>query len=266
MSSGQLDHMKFTNVCFFLIYFLSATCNVGAQVVPLPKAHAHNDYLHEHPLKDALRFGFTSVEADVYSINGELYVSHERPEKLTGITLKELYLNPLQSLMRSHNATVYPNYYGEFYLLIDIKDDAVETYKVLKEQLLTYPELLRNPHFKIYLTSFQDIHFVLNDPARVVGIDGRLGDLNKGYGTEQVPVVSESFQKITRWNGKDSLTANQFELVKQFISKVHAEGKKCRVWAIPDEPNAWRRLLADGIDFINTDRLEAFSDFMAKHN
>ena len=230
----------------------------------MPMAHAHNDYLHEHPLKDALRFGFTSVEADVYLINGELYVAHERPEKLAGITLKELYLNPLQNLMRSQNAKVYPNDYGKFYLLIDLKNDAVETYKVLKQQLLTYPEFLHNPHFNIYLTSFQDLHFVLNDPARVVGVDGRLNDLHKGYGTEQVPVVSESFKKLTQWNGNDSVTANQFALAKQFIDKVHAEGKKCRVWAIPDEPSAWRRLLADGIDFINTDRLAAFSDFMAK--
>ena len=36
------------------------------QVVPLPNAHAHNDYEHKRPLFDALDHGFCSVEADVF--------------------------------------------------------------------------------------------------------------------------------------------------------------------------------------------------------
>ncbi len=32
----------------------------------VPIAHAHNDYEHEQPLYNAMKAGFTSVEADVY--------------------------------------------------------------------------------------------------------------------------------------------------------------------------------------------------------
>ena len=40
------------------------------RVVPLMRAHAHNDFQHTRPLLDALDCGFSSVEADVYSEAG----------------------------------------------------------------------------------------------------------------------------------------------------------------------------------------------------
>lgn len=42
--------------------------------VAWPQAHAHNDYRHEQPLREALACGFTSVEADVHLVDGELYL------------------------------------------------------------------------------------------------------------------------------------------------------------------------------------------------
>ena len=37
---------------------------------PLAQAHAHNDYEHTRPLHDALDHSFTSVEADVWLVDG----------------------------------------------------------------------------------------------------------------------------------------------------------------------------------------------------
>ncbi|EHQ24901.1 PI-PLC domain-containing protein [Mucilaginibacter paludis] len=246
-----------------LFFALFACCSLTAQVKPIVRAHAHNDYMHTHPLKDALALGFTSVEADIYLINGELFVSHERPEKTNPLkTLKSLYLDPLQKIMQANNNRVYKNYDGIFYLMIDIKSDSLHTYQALKAQILGYPEFLHNPHFKIYLTSFEDLHFVLKDKASIAGIDGRLADTKKGYSLAQVPVISEAFKTITHWNGKDTITENQYNQVKAFITQVHRDGKKCRLWAIPDQPEVWRRLLNDGMDFINTDKLQEFNQFI----
>ena len=47
---------------------------------PHPAAHAHNDYEHDRPLLDALEHGFTSVEADVWLVDGELRVAHDRED------------------------------------------------------------------------------------------------------------------------------------------------------------------------------------------
>ena len=62
------------------------------QVVPLAKAHSHNDYLQARPLSEALAEGFCSVEADVFFEDGDLFIGHAIP---SAETLEELYLKPL---------------------------------------------------------------------------------------------------------------------------------------------------------------------------
>jgi len=65
-----------------------------SQEIEIIKGHAHNDYENENPLYDALENGFISVEADVHLIDDQLYVSHDRPEKLDSVfTLKTLFLS-----------------------------------------------------------------------------------------------------------------------------------------------------------------------------
>jgi hypothetical protein len=60
----------------------------AAEPKPLVRAHAHNDYEHARPLFDALDRGFCSVEADVYLIDGELLVAHDRKDVKAGRTLR----------------------------------------------------------------------------------------------------------------------------------------------------------------------------------
>ena len=69
-----------------------------AAVSPLPRAHAHNDYQHTRPLLDALNQGFCSVEADIYLVEGQLLVGHDRDELSTERTLQSLYLEPLRNV------------------------------------------------------------------------------------------------------------------------------------------------------------------------
>lgn len=44
------------------------------------RAHAHNDYAHDRPLHAAIENGFCSVEADIFLINGQLLVGHDRTD------------------------------------------------------------------------------------------------------------------------------------------------------------------------------------------
>lgn len=60
------------------------------RVHPLPQAHAHNDYEHDRPLQDALSHGFSSVEADVWLVDGELLVAHDREDVDPSRTLESL--------------------------------------------------------------------------------------------------------------------------------------------------------------------------------
>lgn len=97
-----------------------------AEVTPLPNAHAHNDYYHKRPLLDALDHGFCSVEADVFLVDGELLVGHDRRELTAERSLRKLYLDPLRRRVKENGGRVYREP-GEFTLLVDFKTNGVET-------------------------------------------------------------------------------------------------------------------------------------------
>src|SRR6266576_852064 len=88
----------------------SIVCGAVAAENPTPllQAHAHNDYEHKRPLLDALDHGFCSFEADIYLVNGQLLVAHDRSQVKTDRTLQSLYLDPLRERIRKNGGRVYP--------------------------------------------------------------------------------------------------------------------------------------------------------------
>lgn len=112
----------------------------------LRRAHAHNDYLHPRPLHDALAHGFTSVEADIFLVDGELLVAHEATDLDPSRTLASLYLDPLLDRVRANHGTVHPGYRDPVQLLIDIKTDGAAAYLELDRQLRHYRRMLTSYH------------------------------------------------------------------------------------------------------------------------
>jgi len=108
--------------------------------IPIP-AHAHNDYLHERPLFDALEKGFRSLEADVFAVGDSLYVAHDRKDIQPGRTLRALYLEPLIEYVSDNGGFIYDSTHP-LILLVDIKDDGISTYKLLDGILNDYQEIL----------------------------------------------------------------------------------------------------------------------------
>src|SRR5690242_16456677 len=90
---------------------------------PLIRAHAHNDYEHPRPLFDALDQGFCSIEADIWLVDGQLLVAHDRKKVNPERTLQALYLSPLQKLIQQNGGGLYPGG-PTCTLLIDIKSEA----------------------------------------------------------------------------------------------------------------------------------------------
>ena len=78
----------------------------SAQPAPAVRLHGHNDYLQPRPLQTALELGLGSVEADVFLVDGELRVGHERWQLRAGRTLAALYLEPLAAFARAHGGRV----------------------------------------------------------------------------------------------------------------------------------------------------------------
>jgi len=86
-----------------IAYLLAAAFATGAVQPPCPRstlpAYAHNDYENARPLIDALRLGFSGVEADVFLVDGVLRVGHDRQQAQRGKTLETLYLIPLREII-----------------------------------------------------------------------------------------------------------------------------------------------------------------------
>lgn len=256
---------KLIAVCLGLLFVLHNQS--FGQPAPLPNAHAHNDYEHIRPLLDALSRGFVSVEADVHLIKGELYVAHNKPISLKNIkTLQQLYLQPLDSIVRLNGGRVYPGYAGPFYLMIDFKTDADETYVKLQDVIRDYKHLLKTPQqdgpVSIYISGNRPFRQIITDPANLFGLDGRPDDLEQDIAADKMPVVSFSFKSLGYWNGNGEIPMDIQLKIRQLASVAHKEGKKFRLWATPDDPTAWQVLLDNGVDFINTDDLEGLKVFL----
>ena len=246
------------------------TLALKAQVKPIPYAHAHNDYEHPHPLMDALANGFTSVEADVYLIHGELYVSHDTPAgRNKKRTLKALYLKPLKKVIKTNDGQVYPGYHEPFYLMIDIKSEPEATYAELKEQLFAFRNILTsylNEDKKpgvvtVFLSGNRPIATVTAEQHRLVALDGRPADLGKNYTPSLMPVISDSYNNHFQWQGKGPMPKDEKKRLEALAQSTKAEGKLLRLWASPENENVWRTLLEAGVGLINTDELKRFMIF-----
>ncbi len=240
---------------------------------PIPQAHAHNDYEHDKPLFEALSHGFTSVEADVHLAHNELYVVHDAPENWSYTpTLEELYLIPLQQRIQQNNGRVYPDYNEFFYLMIDFKTDAVQTYVKLKEVLNKYESILSivdesgndqpEKPVKVFISGNRPITQLLQDREKLAGLDGRPADLEKGYSFAVMPVISDNYNNHLTWDGTGKIDRKERKKLKEMINKASDQGKIVRLWAAPDTPEAWDFLLSMGVGLINTDRLGDFSNHM----
>ena len=232
-----------------------------AGVVALPNAHAHNAYEQSRPLWDALDNGFTSVETDVHLIGDTLYVAHDRPTiKNQSITLESLYLKPLAERISQNSGQVLAGYKGPFYLMIDAKTGADSTYQALVKLLGRY----RLPGVIYVVSGNRSVLAVARAKDRLLALDGRPGDLGKGYTQAIMPIISDDYKNQLSWRGKGDMPTDEFQKLRQLVDRVHKESKKLRLWASPEDPIVWAKLHEAGVDFLSTDQLELARDFLLK--
>jgi len=263
--------MNFNRLVFIIIAITLSNCSSSIEVI---KGHAHNDYEHKNPLMDAIKNGFTSVEADVYLIDNELYVSHEYPKQLNpNLTLEALYLNPLKDYILKNHGAVYKNYSGPFYVMVDFKSSAKPTYEKLKEILSNYLSIIstiqngieQKGPVTIFISGERPIDDILADEPKLAVIDGRPNDLSKNIPASIMPVVSTNYFNVLSWPGDGEISLDDKNSLSMLVKNTHAQNKKLRLWAAPDNTKAWKFLLDNGVDLINTDRLEEFRAFAVKY-
>ncbi|HRG93579.1 MAG TPA: hypothetical protein PLZ10_11565, partial [Chitinophagaceae bacterium] len=71
----------------------------------------------------------------------------------------------------------------------------------------------------------------------------------------RVGFISNSYKNYSRQPRKK---------IKDLANRVHQSGKLLRLWGIPDQPASWKKMIAWGVDIINTDQVSACREYFKK--
>jgi hypothetical protein len=234
---------------------------------PLFRGHSHNDYTRARPLLDALELGFGSVEADVFLVDGELLVAHDRERCRPGRTLDALYLQPLIERARANGGRIYPGFDEPLVLLVDIKADGEGCYAALHERLLTAPDVFTEcdrgvvfPRAVTVVISGQTPRSTMaGQSRRLAFVDGRVGDLEapvaEAPGAALVPLVSMAWSSQFKWQGLGEMPSQERGRLAELVGAAHERGYRVRFWGVPGLDHVWRELYGAGVDLINVDDL-----------
>jgi hypothetical protein len=249
-------------------------------VVPLLRAHAHNDYEHERPLLDALDHGFTSVEADVWLVDGELLVAHDLVDVRPGRTLRSLYLDPLVRRVNANRGrSVFAGTDVPVHLLVDIKSSGVATYRAIHRELrrlrhhvTSHGDWGTNERpISVTISGNRPRRYMEAQEVRYAGYDGRSSDLRTDVQPDVVPLLSDSWARNFTWTGAGQIPPAERERLRDWAGWTDEQGIRLRLWATPDVAGpereaVWRELLDAGVEHVNTDDLAGLRDFLLEND
>lgn len=269
--------MYYSKLLFLFCIFQTTVCGAVSNdsiTEPYP-AHAHNDYLHERPLYDALENGFRSIEADVFAMGDSLYVAHDRRDIKPGRTLRALYLEPLMEQISENGRGIYDST-SPLILLIDIKDDGLSTYKLLDLILNESRDMLCKLSQGAYVpgtvmvivSGNRPMEYMMQQTQRFAFVDGRMENLTETYPPLLMPLISDRWTRYFSWRGKGDMPEEERVQLRLYVQQAHDRGQLIRFWATPDKAGkereaVWTELVEAGADLINTDDLVGLRAFFS---
>lgn len=261
----------------FLSFFLVVQKSEKDKPAVIP-AHSHNDYEQEHPLNEALGFRFKSVEADIFTVGDSLFVAHSANEIKSGRTLVSLYLEPLRKRIEQNGGSVYGNG-EEIYLLIDIKDEPVNTYHLLHQTLEKYKAVLtvfengisKTGAVTVVVSGNRPIEMMRSQKVRFAGFDGRIENLETGESPVFMPMVSDNWKKYFSWDGSGKMPDMEKQKLVSYAEKARSKGYILRFWGTPDRTpeqrkEVWKVLTESKAGLIGTDHLGELQEFIMKES
>jgi hypothetical protein len=250
-------------VRFWVLLLLLAGCKKAESVSPpkgySPLLHSHNDYLKPRPLHDALDHHFQSVEADLFLAEGVLQVGHVQGDWKG--TLSDLYLDPLAARVAANGGSVHGDD-QPFYLWIDLKQSGTELPSALRSVLDGHP----------MLTRFGDTA-VTPGAVTIVLTGNAEGKLAFVEGPAPRPACRDSNDFAggdppadTRWlfYALDYVKYGADDGLSQRVKLAHEDGRKVRLWRLPDGPSGWTTAINAGVDFVGTDKPGALAAWITE--
>jgi alkaline phosphatase len=249
------------------LWFLGCALAANAQYTSL-NAHSHNDYEQKTPFMSAYNAHFGSIEADIWAIDGKLFVAHNRNQVSAEKTIESLYILPIVKLIRENGGRAWKDSPGTFQLLIDLKTEVEPTLSMLVRILLKYPEvfdpIVNKNAVRITITGNRPEPAKFRNYPDFIYFDGNLKLKYNSELIERVGLYSDNLVNFTRWNGVGPIPVNDEKRLVQVIDSVHRINKTIRFWNAPDTPEAWTYLMKLKVDYINTDHIPELEAFLKK--
>lgn len=256
--------MKFTTLFLLAsLFFLPQLYAQSSKTYTTAQAHSHNDYERKRAFQDAYEQQFGSVEADLFLVNDTLFVAHTIKDISPKRTFASLYMQPILKQIEKNQGNIYPQEDVTLQLLIDLKTAAEPTLAALVREL--------EPH-KQYLAPKGTVRIVVSgnvpEPASFakypayIFFDGRPDIPYTPDQLERIGLISQAFDKFSRWNGEGPLPEKDKKRIQQVLTQTHGLGKKMRIWATPDNINSWKIMMALGVDYLNTDKVKEMGDYL----
>ena len=253
------------NLLVALLVFFGILISAQAQYSTL-NVHSHNDYMQKTPFFLAYEAHFGSIEADIWAVDGDLFVAHNRADITPARSMEILYIQPIVKLFRANGGKAWKGYPGTFQLLIDLKTNVEPTLSLLVEKLKKYPDVFDSNANKnaihIVITGNRPDPSDFNKYPPFIFFDG---NVTKKYDTLQlkrVPLFSENLANFVTWNGKEAISDKEQKRLTQIIDSVHGLDRKIRFWNAPDTDAAWKTLMKLKVDYLNTDHIQELSDYL----
>lgn len=220
--------------------------------------HSHNDYERTQPFWEAYNEHFDSIEADVYCIDGTLYVSHDRKDIEPERTFETLYLEPVLKVFGSNGDRPWAGSEQKLQLLIDIKEMTEPTLDALTELLDAHRDVFdpaANPYaVRVVMTgNIPKPEDFANYPDYIF-FDGNLDLEYTDDQLQRIALFSAPFYKYSFWRGHGKGSRKGWEKVSAAVAHAHARGKPIRFWGAPESESVYRTFYSRGIDYMNSDR------------
>lgn len=242
-------------VILLAVLMLCPVCARGQNPVLL---HSHNDYESVAPFWAAYSERFDSVEADVYCIDGTLFVSHDRKDIKPERTFEALYLQPLLQVFSQNGGRAWADSEQTLQLLVDIKETTEPTLGTLVKLLSAHRDVFDpavNPYaVRVVMTGNVPAPADFGKYPDFIFFDGNLELEYTPSQLQRIALFSAPFYKYTLWRGRGRGSKAGWEKVMDAVGKAHSQGKPLRFWGAPESETVYHVFYSLGIDYMNSDR------------
>jgi alkaline phosphatase len=261
-----IKRINYISMLMLLIILGGGPAAVYAQYDVSKNTHSHNDYLQSQPFYTAHANHFASMEVDVYLVDNELYVAHNKQDIDPKRTIESLYIEPLLKQIKLNGNNKPYKDGGKLQLLIDLKTGGEPTMRCLEAKLKPirqYFDVKNNPDAVRLVISggapSQDRFSAFDD---IFFFDGRRSTPYTAEQLQRVAFFSAGLQGFTKWNGLGRMVEADYLKAKNFVDSVHKVGKPVRFWGNPDTKTCWQAFIKMGVDYLNTDSPAEMAKFL----